>query len=220
MHFNYDDPSLGRNLLDVVTKILMFLLAVASQVSSTLPTLVTVNLTSGNDTVTPTANAAESINAALGGSSPTLSRADQIDGGSASDSLTVAMDGNFLLGFGAGGYMRDVEEVNLAATASSVTPKTFNFTGVSGVETVNVGAANAVINLNNISDTGITVNLSGQATGTFEIGYATGAISGSGSSMTIGVTDVGSEGNNVTFQRHYGTKHGELWNKKLCEFGQ
>lgn len=197
--FQYVDPSLGRNLLDVVTKDSdVSTSTVASQVSSTLPTLVTVNLTSGNDTVTPTANAAESINAALGGSSPTLSRADQIDGGSASDSLTVAMDGNFLLGFGAGGYMRDVEEVNLAATASSVTPKTFNFTGVSGVETVNVGAANAVINLNNISDTGITVNLSGQATGTFEIGYATGAISGSGSSMTIGVTDVGSEGNNVT----------------------
>ena len=36
--------------------------------------------------------------------------------------------------------MSDVEIVNLAATASSVTPKTFNFTGVSGVETVNVGA--------------------------------------------------------------------------------
>ena len=45
----------------------------------------------------------------------------------------------FFTRFGAGGYMRDVEIVNLAATASSVTPKTFNFTGVSGVETVNVG---------------------------------------------------------------------------------
>ena len=126
------------------------------------------------------------------------------------------MDGNFLLGFGAGGYMRDVEEVNLAATASSVTPKTFNFTGVSGVETVNVGAANAVINLNNISDTGITVNLSGQATGTFEIGYATGAISGSGSSMTIGVTDVGSREITLPFlPTAYGIKHGELWNKAM-----
>ena len=38
---------------------------------------------------------------------------------------------------------------------------------------------------------GITVNLSGLSTGTFDVGYATGAISGSGSSMTIGVTDVG-----------------------------
>ena len=37
--------------------------------------------------------------------------------------------------------MKDVEIVNLAATASSVTPKTFlTFTGASGIETINVGA--------------------------------------------------------------------------------
>ena len=35
------------------------------------------------------------------------------------------MDGT--LGFGSGGFMRDVEVVNLAATASSV--QMFNFTG-------------------------------------------------------------------------------------------
>ena len=50
------------------------------------------------------------------------------------------MDGNFLLGFGSGGFMKNVETVNLAATASSVTPKLFNFTGASGIETINVGA--------------------------------------------------------------------------------
>jgi len=190
--FQYVDPSLGRSLMDPITKNSDVSAAtVSSQVSSTLPTLNTVNLTSGNDVVTPKANAAEEINGALGGTSPSLSRSDQIDGGSAQDTINVAMDGNFLLGFGAGGFMRDVEIVNLAATASSVTPKTFNFTGASGVETINVGAANAVVNLNNLSDTGLTVNLSGQTTGTFEIGFATGAISGSGSSMTIGLTDVG-----------------------------
>ena len=37
------------------------------------------------------------------------------------------------------------EIVNPAATASSVTPKTFNFTGVSGVETVNVGAGTLLL---------------------------------------------------------------------------
>ena len=125
---------------------------------STLPTLVTVNLTSGADTVTPTANAAEEINGALGGTSPSLGRTDQIDGGDAQDTINIAMDGNFLLGFSSG-YMRDVEIVNLAASAPSVTPKTFNFTGTSGVETVNVGAANAPIIVSNISDTGLTLNL-------------------------------------------------------------
>ena len=196
--FQYVDPSLGRGLMDVVTKDSDVSAAtVNSQVSSTLPTLVTVNLTSGADTVTPTANAAEEINAALGGASPSLGRTDQIDGGSAQDTINVAMDGNFLLGFSSG-YMRDVEIVNLAATASSVTPKTFNFTGVSGVETINVGAGNAPIIVSNISDTGLTLNLSGQSTGAFDVGYATGTISGSGSSLTVGLTDVGSTGTNVS----------------------
>ena len=66
------------------------------------------------------------------------------------------MDGNFLLGFSSG-YMSDVEIVNLAATASSVTPKHSTLPGIS-VETVNVGAGNAPIIVSNISDTGLTLN--------------------------------------------------------------
>ncbi len=133
--FQYVDPSLGRGLMDVITKDSdVSASTVSSQVSSTLPTLNTVNLTSGADTVTPKANAAEEINAALGGTSPSLDRTDSIDGGSAQDTINVAMDGNFLLGFSSG-TMKDVEIVNLAATASSVTPKTFNFAGSSGIET-------------------------------------------------------------------------------------
>ncbi len=34
-----------------------------------------------------------------GGSAPSLDRTDTIDGGSAQDTINVAMDGNFLLGF-------------------------------------------------------------------------------------------------------------------------
>ena len=107
------------------------------------------------------------------------------------------MDGNFLLGFSSG-TMTDVEIVNLAATASSVTPKTFNFTGSSGIETINVGVGNAPIIISNISDTGLTVNLSGQSTGAFDVGFASGTISGSGSALTMGLTDVGSTGTNVS----------------------
>jgi len=193
--FEYTDPSLGRTLMDAVTKDSdVSATTVSGQVSTTLPTLNTINLTSGNDAFSPGANTVDVINAALGGTSPTLSRADQIDGGSATDKLNVDMDGNFLLGFGSGGFMKDVEIINLAATAKSVTPKTFNFTGASGISTVNVGGANAIINLSNLSDVGLTVNLSGQTTGTFEIGYAANAISATGSSMTIGVTDTGASG--------------------------
>ena len=56
-----------------------------------------------------------------------------------------------------------------------------------GIETINVGAANAQISLSNINDTGITVNLSGQTTGTFDIGFETGTLVAAGSSMTVGV---------------------------------
>ncbi len=91
--------------------------------------------------------------------------------------------------------MKDVEIVNLAATASSVTPKTFNFSGSSGIETINVGVGNAPILISNISDTGLTVNLSGQSTGVFDVGFASGTVSGSGSALTMGLTDVGSTGN-------------------------
>ena len=52
--------------------------------------------------------------------------------------------------------------------------------------------------LNNISDTGLTLNLSGQSTGAFDVGFATGTISGSGSSLTVGLTNVGSTGTNVS----------------------
>jgi hypothetical protein len=194
----YNDPSVGRTALDAITKDSDVSEAtVATAVEATLPGLVTVNLTSSADTVTPTANSVEQITAAIGGSNPTLGRDDKIDGGSASDSINISMDGNFLLGFSTG-YMYDVEQVTLGATTSSVTPKQFNFTGTSGIETINVNGANAVINLNNIQDTGVTVNLTGQKAGSFDIGYASGLISGTGSAMTLGLAGVGSTGNNVS----------------------
>ena len=86
----------------------------------------------------------------------------------------------------------------MAASAPSVTPKTFNFTGVTGVDQINVGAGNAPIIVSNISDTDLTLNLSGQSTGSFDVGFASGTISGSGSSLTVGVSDLGSNGNNIS----------------------
>ena len=44
----------------------------------------------------------------------------------------------------------------------------------------------------------MTVNVSGQTAGTFNVGFATGTISGSGSSLVVGVSDMGSNGNNVS----------------------
>ena len=58
--------------------------------------------------------------------------------------------------------MSGVETMNIASTVSSVTPRIFNFAGTSGLQTINVGAANAKVELKNVNDTGLTVNLSGQ----------------------------------------------------------
>ena len=71
--FQYVDPSLGRSLMDVNYKrFRRFCCNGFFRSSFNQPTLVTVNLNFGADTVTPTANAAEEINAALGGTSPSL----------------------------------------------------------------------------------------------------------------------------------------------------
>jgi len=210
--FYYEDPSLGRTLNTGVTKDSdVSSASVLSQVQASIPTSDplaaspalpaaerTTELASGPDVIALTGETTDQINAALGGSSPTLSRSDQIDGGSAQDIMSVAMDGNFLLGFNSDGFVRNVEIIDLAASAPSVTPKTFNFTGVTGVDQINVGAGNAPIIISNISDTGLVVNVSGQTTGAFDVGFASGTISGTGSSLTVGASDLGSNGNNIS----------------------
>jgi hypothetical protein len=195
--YEYSDPSIGRTLMgDVTSSSDVTAATVATQVAANVPTLVTVSLTSGADTITPTTNAVENITAALGGSSPSLGRTDQIDGGSASDTMTISTDGNFLLGFSTG-YIKNVETINFDTTVTSVTTKLINLTGVSGVTTYNIGASKAVVKLSEMADVGGTVNLSGQTTGTFEVGFASGAISATGSAMTIGVSNVGTTGDAV-----------------------
>ena len=92
--------------------------------------------------------------------------------GSAQD--TASCDGWWFNSFSSG--IGDVEIVNLARPLLCNT-KTFNFTGVSGVETVNVGAGNVYYRFKHF-DTGLTLNLSGQSTGAFDVGFATGTISG------------------------------------------
>ncbi|OUW01413.1 MAG: hypothetical protein CBD16_05595 [Betaproteobacteria bacterium TMED156] len=192
--YEYSDPSIGRTLMGDITKDSDVSTAtVNSQVAANVPTLVTVSLTSGADTITPTTNAVESISAAIGGSSPTLGRTDQIDGGSASDIMTITTDGNFLLGFSTG-FIKNVETLNLNTTVTSVTTKLINLTGVSGVETFNIGASHANVKMSEVVDVGKTINVSGLASGTFEVGFASNAISASGSAMTLGVSDVGSTG--------------------------
>ena len=197
--FVYDDPALGRTLMDPITKdSTVTSSTVSSDVNTNLPQLNPVNLSAGQDTVVGTKDV-EVIEASLGGSVTTLDRSDVIDGGSGNDIINIAADASFLLGFGTG-RMSGVETVNIGATQSSVTPKIFNFTGASGIQTINVGAANAKVELKEVSDPGVTVNLSGQTSGTLKLDFASGTISGSGSAMTFGVANVGTTTGDVGLQ--------------------
>jgi len=96
--------------------------------------------------------------------------------------------------------MSGVEVLNLAGTVSSVTPRIFNFAGASGIQTINVGAGNAKIELKGVNDSDIAVNLSGQTSGTFKLDFASGAISGTGSALSFGVTNVGASTGSVSLQ--------------------
>ena len=195
----YDDASIGRNLMDVITKDSdVSASTVAAQATASLPVQSNVNLTSGQDAIAGTSDI-EVIGATLGGSTPTLGRTDTINGGSGTDVINIDADGNFLLGFSTG-YMSGVETMNIASTVSSVTPRIFNFAGTSGLQTVNVGAANAKVELKNVNDIGLTDNVSGQSSGTFKLDYASGAISGTGSALTFGVADLGSNTGSVVLQ--------------------
>ena len=108
----YDDASVGRQLMDPITKdSTVTASTVSSDVTSNLPTLNPVALTSGPDVVTPTSDV-EQISASLGGSTPTLGRDDVIDGGSGNDIINIDADASFLLGFSTG-RMSGVETMNI-----------------------------------------------------------------------------------------------------------
>jgi hypothetical protein len=93
-------------------------------------------LTTGVDTV-PGSTATDAITGGVASlaSNNSLQVTDQIDGAGGRDLLDLAVSTNFA-GFSGGGFLKNVETVNL--TSSVLTAQTFTAKAVSGVEAYNV----------------------------------------------------------------------------------
>lgn len=117
----------------------------------------------------------------------TLNPEDQIDGGLGDDLLKVAMDTDFT-GFSGDGKLVNVETVEL--TNSGTKERTFDATGVTGVETYDL-AGPMPISLSNLASTDAAVNLNGIASGTLTIEYASKVTDGTSDSLTLGLNNVG-----------------------------
>jgi hypothetical protein len=150
----------------------------------------TFTLTAGTDTTTGTANndTIDGVVSALTADN-TLNPTDVIDGGEGTDTANVVLNTNFA-GFSTAGSLKNVETVNL--TSSSIA-RTFDASGITGVESYNIDASTAAVSqLTDLAAT-VAVNLSNQASGTFSTAFATGAaeLTGTADVMALGLTNVG-----------------------------
>jgi hypothetical protein len=151
------------------------------------------SLTSGTETVTGTDGddtIIDAVTSALS-SARTFDVTDVIDGGDGADSLNLTMNAAFA-GFSTGS-MTNVETVNL--TNASAISRTFDATGITGVETYNIDATEAAVTLTDLEGA-VTVNVSNQSDGNFTTAFATGA--DTSDAMTVGLTNMGTADDDST----------------------
>ncbi|MEA1052923.1 hypothetical protein U5801_24395 [Lamprobacter modestohalophilus] len=143
-------------------------------------------LTTGVDIFTGTENADtfEGVSSSLN-SDNTLNADDQLDGAGGTDTLEIAMSGNFG-GFSEEGFAKNIENINLTNSGSNA--RTFNATGVEGALQYNL---TGLVNLSKLAGTGAAVNLNEIASETVTIGYADGAVSGTSDIQVLGLNGVG-----------------------------
>ncbi len=162
-----------------------------------------VTLTTAADTVTGTSGidyitgVASSLSAER-----TMGVTDVIDGGEGEDTLSVTLDGSFAGLTANVGSVTGVE--NLVLTNNSVIARSFDGSSVTGLTdvTLNVVGGGA-ISLANMAETGISVGVSGQASGDLTVGFGTTtatddaltvvALGGIGSTSAVAVQAAGVE---------------------------
>lgn len=139
----------------------------------------------------------------------TLNENDNIDGGDGNDTLRVTLDANFN-GFtvtddpNTTGGMKNVENVELTNNGSIT--RTFSAKGSEGVTTYTLHAGEAgtgAINLKDLSAAGVTVNVDGLKSGTTDVQFASGALSGAEDSLTFGLNNVGAAAASATADPTY-----------------
>jgi len=130
-------------------------------------------------------------------SNTTLVGTDDIAGGEGADTIALALGANFG-GFTTTGTdtgsMTGIETVELSATGSIA--RTFDATGVSGVETYKVDGTNAVVSITGSADLA-AIELSSMASGAFSITYAaptggTSPVAGTADTLNLTVQGMGS----------------------------
>jgi len=124
----------------------------------------------------------------------TLDTNDKIDGGDGTDTLTLTVEGSFS-GFSSNGYLRNVEEVILN-NAGEIS-RTFDATGVSGVEYYVVNSEGSTVNLTDLGEIPLAVVLQGVAKDT-TIDFDNGVTDGSDDELMVEVQDVGTSSDKVT----------------------
>jgi len=124
----------------------------------------------------------------------TLDTNDKIDGGDGTDTLTLTVEGSFS-GFSSNGYLRNVEEVILN-NAEEIS-RTFDATGVSGVEYYVVNSEGSTVNLTDLGEIPLAVVLQGVAKDT-TIDFDNGVTDGSEDNLMVEVQDVGTSSDKVT----------------------
>ncbi|MCK9517343.1 MAG: hypothetical protein M0Q87_15070, partial [Ottowia sp.] len=148
-------------------------------------------LTTGVDTIVGT-DKNDVINGTTSSlsSEKTLVSGDMIDGGAGTDTLKVSMKANFT-GFTGDGKMENVENVKL--TNDSTIARSFDATGVTGVEKYTIDAKGGDVELKDLNAAGITVDYSGAKASAIKVAFDNDFVTAAGTAdeMTLKVTDLG-----------------------------
>ena len=146
----------------------------------------TSDLTKGAEEVTGTAgdDTFNGVASALS-SARTLDVGDSIDGGEGNDTLNVDLQSTFA-GFSGDGGLTNVETVNLSNEGTI--GRTFNATGVEGVEQYNLTGG---VTLAGLESTDAAIALADKASGAVSIGYTDEAVEGDDDALSLSLENVG-----------------------------
>ncbi len=153
------------------------LVAVDAELGEGVEEASVVRTTALNDTISGTVSALSSER--------TLNATDSIDGGAGEDTLALAMNTGFT-GFTGNGGVQNVETIELTNNGSIA--RTFNATGVEGVETYQL---NGAVNLTNVAAADALISVADRTTN-LSVTFTDEAVEGKEDTLSLAVENTGS----------------------------